>query len=291
MRKFLALLLIFIGFSYATIAAIRKINLLEAHKERLVQFDVKRTSYSFKERGLKLNIHNKSKEPLVIKIDPALIFEPEDSTYQDLVLPGNEMLFVKAESIGTIEVQTYCGKSAALSPGEDLAYNYKKQGDSIMISTFEFAGLIGANADLTQKAVWFLTDIDKNLANVYSPDQDKQSQKLLIFLAKKMGYKIPEYRIESAINSEIGSIASAGKALKLHVDIEWDQPSPEVLSLSIFNDKNQRIASYFEDKMVRKGHVKISASFETYQYPKGDYFIRLYNDIGQIIKEVKVPLQ
>lgn len=117
------------------------------------------------------------------------------------------------------------------------------------------------------------------------------SQKIIAFLSQLYQIPIPEYRTESFIDTTSGNVAQAAQVLKLHVNIEWEQSSPEALSLSIFNDNNQKIASYFENKTVRKGSGQITASFETESYPKGEYFVRLYNDNGNIIKEVKVSLE
>ncbi|HTO17482.1 MAG TPA: hypothetical protein VLZ83_17080 [Edaphocola sp.] len=234
---------------------------------------------------------NRSKEGLILKIDPALIFEPEDTAYQDLILSGEELLFVKAGDSNSMELQTYCGKSYANSPQTDLAFSYKTQGDSNMIAAFNYARTIGANIYLTQQAVWFMTDKNKNLASVYVYNQQKESQKLMLFLANKYGYEIPIYRLERNINSNFGEIAGAGMPLKLHVDLEWQLNSPEVLNLAIFNEDNQKIATYFEGQSARKRNGKITASFETSSYPKGNYFVRLYNDSGIVIKEVMVPLE
>ncbi|MBL7706988.1 MAG: hypothetical protein JNM21_15680 [Taibaiella sp.] len=272
-------------------AANKRIYLLEAVEKQMVHYSVTRTKASFNSKGLKISITNTGKEALVVKIDPAMIFAPEDTAYQDLMLPGEELLYVGPGHTNVIEVQTYCARSAALSPGSELAFRFKKQGDSSIIKTLDYMRRLAAGQDLAQKIVWFLTDDRKDLSSVYEDGQKEQSLKIIQFLSKLYAIEIPGYRTERGIDTTPGAVALSETVLKLHVRLEWDQPAPETLSLSIFNESNQKIASYFEDMAVRKGHAEITASFETISYPKGNYYVRVYNDIGNIVKEVKVPLQ
>ena len=264
---------------------------MDAMENKLIDFQVVRTKNSFNDKGLQISITNKSKEALVIKIDPALIFEPADTNYQDLVLSGNEILYVGAGRTNTLELQTYCGKSHAQSPGSDMLFHFKGKGDSKMIKAFTYMREIGARKHLMQQAVWFMTDKRKELYTVYDSEQLQVSKKLISYLSSLFEIPLPLYNTERAIDTTVGNVASIGPMLKLHVTLEWKQENPEILSLSIFNDKNVRIASYFENKSVRKGSGIIDASFETVDYPKGDYFVRLYNDVGNTIKEIKVPLE
>ena len=290
-QKIMLLLFWTISIASAAVAENRKINLLAAAAEHLVQFEVKRTKESFNQKGLKLFVTNTGKEALVVKVDAALLFEASDSNYQDLMLPGNEVLYVGPGKTNTIEVQTYCAKSYAMSPDSALAFTFKKQADSNSIKTFEYMRSIGAKSDLAQQAVWFLTDHHKRLSAVFAAEQEKESILLNQFLARLFHMPLPAYRTERGINTAPGMVAQTPEILKLHVNLEWEQSSPEVLSLSIFNSRNERVASYFEDKQVRKGKGKITASFETVDYPKGEYSVRLYNDIGNVLKEVKVDLE
>lgn len=272
-------------------AANKKIYLLEAVKKQMVQYSVTRTKAPFNSKGLKISITNSGKEALVIKIDPAMIFAPEDTAYQDLMLPGDELLYVGPGRTNAIEVQTYCAKSTARSPGSELQFHFKKQGDSSIIKTLDYMRQIAAGQDLAQKTVWFLTDDPKDLSSVYEDSQKEQSLRMIQFLSKLYAMELPDYRTERSIDTTPGAVALSETVRKLHVKLEWDQPAPETLSLSIFNENNQKIASYFEDMAVRKGRAEITASFETASYPKGDYYVRVYNDTGNVIKEVKVPLQ
>lgn len=280
-----------ISITSKTLAENRKIDLLAAASEELVEFEVKRTREPFNQKGLKLFVSNTGKEALMVKVDAALLFEASDSNYQDLILPGNEVLYVGPGKTNSIEVQTYCAKSYAMSPDSSLAFTFKEQADSNTIKTFEYMRNIGAKADLAQQAVWFLTDQNKRLNTVFAAEQEKESILLNQFLSRLFQIPLPAYRTEQGINTASGMVARTPEILKLHVTLEWEQSSPEVLSLSIFNSRNERVASYFEDKQVRKGKGKITASFETVDYPKGEYSVRLYNDIGNVLKQIKVDLE
>lgn len=291
MKLRILMLLCALSTTLISFAESKKMSLLDAASKSMVQFEVKRTRQSFNQKGLTLFVTNSGEEALVLKVDPALLFEASDSSYQDLMLPGTELLYVGPGKTNSVEVQTYCAKSAARSPNSELIFKFKKQADSNVIKTFDYMRNIGAKTDLAQQVVWFLTDKDQDLSGVFHFSQEKESILMAQFLSKLLHIPIPQYRTVRGVNTEPGQIAQTVQVLKLYVNMEWEQASPEVLSLSIFNSRNERVASYFEDKQVRKGKGKITASFETVDFPKGEYSVRLYNDIGNVIQEVKVPLK
>ncbi|RYD99719.1 MAG: hypothetical protein EOP54_02975 [Sphingobacteriales bacterium] len=291
MKQGILLVLLLLATSSPMWAENKRIYLLEAVEKQMVHYTVTRTNAPFNSKGLKIAITNTCKEALVIKIDPAMVFAPADTTYQDLMLPGNEVLYVGPGRTNAIEVQTYCARSAARSPGSELTFRFKKQGDSSIIKTLDYLRRIAAGQDLAQKTVWFLTDTQKDLSSIYDAGQQDESLKMIQFLSRMYAIEIPAYRTERGIDTTPGAVALSETVLKLHVRLEWDQHAPEILSLSIFNENNQKIASYFEAMAVRKGRAEITASFETISYPKGNYYVRVYNDTGNIIKEEKVPLQ
>lgn len=291
MRHFINLLMVTFFITNVCLAEYKKMDLLDAASQGLVRFEVKRTNESFNQKGLELFVSNSGKEALIIKVDPALIFEASDSAYQDLLVAGSEVLRVEPGKTRSVNVQTYCAKSTARSPNAQLAFVFKTQADSNIIATIGYMRSIGANVNLSQQAVWFLTDQVKDLSAVFDTEQEKGSIQLRRFLSQRFNIPLPAYHTERSINTEPDLLARAPQTLKLHVNMEWEQYSPEVLSLSLFNARNERIASYFENTQVRKGKGRITASFETASYPKGNYSVRLYNDTGNVIKEVKVRLE
>ena len=293
MNKYLLVTLFCILSSLnSALAKVERMSLLEANRKQLITFSVARTNQSFMDKGLRLTIKNASKKALSIKVDPALLFTASDSSYQDLILPGNEILVVAAGTERSLQVQTYCAKSYAKSPDQDVLFTFAKQEDSTFIKTFNFIRKNGIITDLTQEAVWFLTDKNKNLSNVYSGSNEAQSNKLIKFLSELTQTKLPGYYTQKPINTTPNQIARIPKVLKLAVNLKWTQETTQKMNLSIFDSEGKKLQSYFEDKEMTAGTYELSAKFETSRYPQGAYKVKLYtSDDATLITEVEVPLQ
>lgn len=278
--------------SVNSFGAIKKLNLLDAHQQNLVTFSVARTDKNYNEKGLKLTINNLSKKNILITIDPALIFEPNDTSYQDLIISGSEMLVVQSGKSNSIDLQTYCAKSYAAGPNQQVLFTYKKQGDSTIIKTLNYMRQILASNDLAQRAVWFLLEKDSRILNtVYDSKQPNQSQLLISFISKLLNMPIPGYYVETAINTRPDEPVAPPKILSLHLTFEWEQQEVEELNLSIFDSNNKKIESYFENKKMVLGLYKLNARFETSMYEEGNYTVQLYNNSGKVIKETSVRLE
>src|SRR5436853_521508 len=85
------------------------IGLQQALKERKIKI----TASSSGGLHLHLNVQNITAMPVDIELEPALIFKPTDTGYQDMVLMGGEHLALGAHGQDSLEIKSYCGKSYA----------------------------------------------------------------------------------------------------------------------------------------------------------------------------------
>ena len=268
-----------------------KMALLEAVSKNLVSFTVEKSPQAYNEKGLTMKLNNKSSKQLIIIIDPALIFGAADSSYQNLIILGNEIVNIAPKQTKNVLIQTYCGNSDKLAPDKNIQYSYKYQADSNLIKTLIFIKKNQVSNTLAQSAVWFFTDSFPNLNDIYQYSQQEKSKLLVTFICDLLHVPYPEYFFEKSIETTPHQVVSSPVILQLSVDIKWEQANKTLLSLSIFNDKNAKIESYFELKEMKAGRYELHASFKTSAYPKGNYTVRLYNNKNETIKEIKVPLK
>jgi hypothetical protein len=115
-----------------------------------------------------LNMVNITCDPITINIDPALIFKPVDTGYQNLVVVGDETVVLNPDQETTVSVQTFCGKSYAACPATGIPFNFWKQGDSILVKTVRYIKEKSFYNHLGQSAVWTLTN-NKCISTIYDP--------------------------------------------------------------------------------------------------------------------------
>lgn len=116
-----------------------KTTLRNALYTGLVTVHAKAGIQHYNEKGLSLKIANTSKKTLELTIDPALVFRPDDTSYQDLVITGNISMTIEPGKSKNIDLQSYCAKSYARAPSGDIHFAYWKQADSNMIRVLDYA--------------------------------------------------------------------------------------------------------------------------------------------------------
>jgi hypothetical protein len=284
LRFFLAL--VFGGMSFTCLGAAERTTLKAAIERGQVKIVATTTGKSYKDKALKLQLTNTTRDALNITVDPALIFKPEEEGYQHLVLPAEEMLALAPGGHGEIEVRTFCGKASAMGPGSKLTYKFWKQGDSSLIKVTKYIKKNNLYDELGQHAVWAITD-NHDLDGIIDPARPKESAELLALLVKVTGRPTPPYFRLYKLDTVAGQPVFQKRVLKIVANVEWKLAEAKKLTMGIYNQTGDLVQGVFEEKPMAKGSYKMQVQFEAEGAPKGAYYMRLKE--GDILmKEVKV---
>lgn len=246
------------------------------------------TGKSYHGRALRLQINNTTRQPVQLKVDPALIFKPEQPGYQDLVLPAEEMIALAPGGSTEIEVQTFCGKMHALAPANKLSYKLWKQGDSTMIKVTQYIRRNNLYDDLGQAAIWALTD-RHNLDGIIDTDRPKISAELLALLTKLTNWPRPEYFKLYRLDTTAGQPVFQKRMLKIIADMQWKLNEPKAITLGVYDQAGALVQGVLDGKTMAKGGYKMQVQFEAEGAPPGNYFMRL-KDGNSLMKEIKVTV-
>ena len=265
-----------------------KTTLKEALKAKLVRLSGSANGQSFMSKGLTLRIENKSKERLELTIDPALVFKPDDTMSQDLMLAGHEQTTIAAGGSKEIELQSYCAKSYAHAPAKGMHFTYAKQADSNTIKVLDYIRQHGISNETAQHAVWVMTN-KHGLGSVYDPAQDEASRKLIAFMAQVLHAELPAYYKQYSINTTPGRPVFERKALKIFALFQWELNNSQPLTLAVYDATGKQIDLMFKDRLFKPGRYELTARFSSSSEPAGDYYIRLSTP-GAVLKETKVTV-
>ncbi|MEO6831257.1 MAG: hypothetical protein ABI378_03270 [Chitinophagaceae bacterium] len=254
--------------------ALIKKGLKQALGEGFVNLEAMANGNSFMGRPLKIRIKNRTSEALRIAVEPALIFRPSDTNFQDLITSGNEVFAIAANATTELELGTFCGKAYASAPDNGLDFRYVGQADTTMQKLLRYIERQKLHDFLGQQAVWVLTDFH-GLEMVYDPARPNESRALNEFVQKLVGGTKPSYFKIYAIDTTAGQPAFVNRILKIATQMEWKQPRAATLDLSIFNDDGKVIQTVFAKQEMKKGSYKINVEFEGEHAPKGKYYLRL----------------
>lgn len=288
MKALLMLPVLCLALAGVSWARTTKIPLTSAISEGLVTVSAHKTAQSYNDKGLALVIENKSRQTLALQVDPALIFTPEDTTYQDLVIAGNVSTTIAPGASGRVLLQSYCAKSYARAPSTGLAFRFSHKGDSTMIKLLHFIGVHAVNKEVAQHAIWVLTN-GHELGAVYDPAQDEASRRMIAFMAALLGQQLPDYYKLYYIDTAPGRPVFRRRALKIFADFRWTLEQPCQLTLAVYDSTGRIVDKMFEHKDFKRGRYELTAKFESADVAAGNYYIRLLGD-GRVLEEKKVSV-
>lgn len=226
-------------------------------------------------QALQLKITNNSGNPLLLTVDPAVIFRPADTAQQDLVLAGNEKISVQPFKEAGAVVQTFCAKSYARAPVKGEAFSFLKKGSDTLEKVLVFLRQNNLlYSPLAQSAVWVVTN-DHDLEGVYQPTMVKQSEKLVAYLSGITGKAVPKVFRVHEHRTEPGKPVFNPKAFTIVANFEQTLNAPEVLSLGVYNEAGAMIQPVFENRQFGKGGHRFKVDFEARNVAAGTYYIRL----------------
>jgi hypothetical protein len=283
-RLFLALGLQF--FTAYTVSAIDRIGLKEGIDHGLLKLNAYANGNGYHNKSLRLSLTNTGNKALQVVVEPALIFRPDDTSYQDFVLAGNDMVTLKGKGTIEINAQVFCGKSHAAAPARNLHFNFLKAGDDKMVKLMAFINQHKLYDGLGQDAIWALTDMHE-LHGVYDPNRPELSKQLLEFMSKLTGWPAPEYYKQYAPNPRGNGPVVPPKALKMLALFDWKLDSPKQLTLGIYDKDGRMIQPVVENREFSKGGHRVRVEFEAEGVDAGTYYIRLM-DNANVMKELAV---
>ena len=266
--------------------AVTRSGLKDALAKKLVSISAEASGESYHQKGLRLKVKNNTATTMQLTVDPALIFRPSDTGYQDLVLPGETMIALAAHGETTVDLQSFCGKSYARAPSRALTFDFARQGDSAMIRVTQFLNKYRLYNSAGQQAIWVLTN-DHDLSGIYDPQQPQVSNKLLALLVQLTGKPVPDYFRLYKLNNSSGEPAFEKRVLNIYSVFEWQLHSPDKLTMGIYDAHGLLIQSVLDQKdFPKKGSYKMAVQFEAENVAPGKYYIRLKNQQGMMREQV-----
>ncbi len=241
------------------------------------------------ENCLKLDITNNSPDTLLMTVDPAMIFQPDDTNYQDLVTMGTETVPIVPKETAKMSVFAYCGKSYARCPARNMNYTLARRVDSVLVKTMKHMKEQQVSTSLGQTAVWHFTN-RHCLNTVYDHNNPRASEELVQFIAKERHSKVPDIftEYETSVKPGMPVMVADGKATT-YVVVKWKHANaPKHMIVTVLKENGdvyKRI--YGNDQIDKEGHTVLVA-FNSVNDIKGVYYVELKGDDGKVWDKQKV---
>ncbi len=289
MRRILTTLLLSSTAILAHAEVPRGSSLKAAVESGAIRLTATTTGKSYHSKALRLHLSNTTRQAMQLRIDPALVFKPDDLSYQPLVLPAEETFALAPGGSADIDVQTFCGKLHASAPGAKLSYTLWRQGDSNLIKVTQYIRKNSLYDDLGQSAIWALTE-GRDLDGVIDPARPKISAELLALMVKLTGRPMPEYFRLYKMDTTAGQPIFQKRILKIVANMEWKLEAPTAVSLGIYNQTGDLVQGVLAEEPLKRGGYKMMVQFEAEGAPPGNYYMRLLQG-EKLMKELKVTVE
>ena len=286
--KSITLLICLCSFTGNVSAATSRVSLKNAMLRNLITVNAI-SNGGYRDRSIKLDIANNTSGELTIDMDPALIFIPEDTIYQNLVLLGNEALVLAPNASKTVDLQTYCGKSYAECPVQGIKYHYWKQGDSNLIKTLVYAKQYDIESHLTQLAVWTFTN-GYCLNSIYCHYSPRVSETFMKYVSSLFKSPIPDYFKEYTLDDEPGRSVIASGGQKTYVNMHWGNEGYRQMYVAIYKENGDVYRKIEADQVIDKYGHTISVCFDPINDPKGVYYVRLHDETRKVWEQKRVVI-
>jgi len=266
-----------------------RLNLKDAMSKSMVSVSGTATAQSYRQRGLRLTVLNKSGSQLLLTVDPGLIFSPQDSAQQDLVLVGTETINVAPFKEAQLDVQTFCAQARDAAPVSGASFTYTRMGTPILVQVLEYVKRNFLLDALGQSAVWVVTD-GYNPATAYDAGRDVPSRKLVAFLEGITGRKADSYFSQYAQTTTPGAPVVAPRPLKIVAQFEQLLEAPKKLTLGVYDAAGKTVQGVFADRTFGKGGHRFRVEFQSANVAAGRYFVRLLEGTA-VLQETAVEVR
>lgn len=228
---------------------------------------------------------NTSRDLLKVKIDVGTVLTPDSSSYQPMILAGEELLVLQPSGSASMLVQTFCGNSPKACPSSGHGFRYSGIGSDTLVTVMKFVKANNLFDDLGQYAVWAVTN-NASLSNIYDANRPEVARQLLDVISKATGRKKPDYYTINAPSEQVPDMpAYVPKPLKIVATFRIITKESKRLTLGVYNDMGNTVQSVFEDREFPATGHEFGVEFEAADVPAGFYYIRLKE--GDIIIEEK----
>ena len=293
MKKLLWSLLVFLTFSGAAQAAATSLPDAVASKMILI---LPKASGLGKD-NITCVLKNNSGSEVQVHVPPGLHFKSSDAGAQDLFTVGQELIVLKPGSEQTIQLTGYCMNASNFSPRVNTPYIFKGFATAKLRTLGDSLSLYQPIADgYAQMFVWAMT----NRRNMYDFEVEKKyvrpATNIMNFVARASGVppvKVSAYSAATLKNANF--IAGALPRPSVNVFskraiLAFHNPSDQVASFKVFDDKGNVKHTLFENKKVRHGLTEYKFGINDIVPPGASpvYQAKVISSTGKVLAEMKV---
>lgn len=264
-------------FTITTVFAKHKsISIENAYKSGLIKFKIKGTG-TYKGNCLKISFKNNSDDSLFLQLEAGRRLDSRNNTEQDILVIKDQIFVLSGHQKKEFNVYGFCCQASNHAPGKDSIFSIGKIADVDLVRLSAFCNINKFTDNETQNAVWCISD-KRPLASI--PESNENLRK---FVSKITKEEIPWYQIEYEKSSSNTVISD--KVERISGNITYTLNKNDFYKIELRDAKGNLVQNYTNKKLAEKGTYDYWFDMQVTNYPKGKYFIHIYNGDELVTKK------
>lgn len=233
---------------------------------------------------LTVKFENKTRQKVNVRVPAGQIFEPGDSSLQNLMVAKEETFALEPGNHSTARLFGFCVEGRDGSPGEGSEFLLGEMagGNLLLLADYISKNNLHQHPS-AQFAVWSVSD-EERLEGIGDPGLTK-------FVADLLGKPMPEYHIQYQQPAQDrllpGQPANWREALALNGLFYYTLERDQKVNFGLYNESGELVHTLFKNRVQRRGYHKFRFEFEIKGLPKGTYFARMTSGT-KLLKELAV---
>ena len=268
-------------FSGPLLNAQKAILFTDALRDGQITFTVK-SQGGHSGQCLSVHFEKMTDKPLRLSIPAGHIFEPKDSTYQNIIIVKNEE-FTLTKTKQFVRINGLCAQSGDASPAVFAMFELGKmaEGNLLKMAVYIAEQRLWNESD-AQYAIWCMSDS--------LPVASISHKGLLSTACQLLGQPLPQYKLNyptAPPTSRTRQPVLEKTPFSAEGAFEYQSNTEKEISVYVLNEAKERVRTVFEGQRHLPGWAKYSFYFKTTQLPPGKYEVVMYAD-KQPVKKIKI---
>lgn len=230
--------------------------------------------------SLKMDLQNLSGDTIWYFIEPGRIMLSSDTTQQNLLIVKAWQNFLAPRANASFKLTAYCSEATDAAPRQGLEFKIGPMAPESWIRLAENVNVSSYPVSAVQSAVWVLSD--NHPVSSVGAENLEDVRELRQLLADLKNIELPWYHLEYEKDSvEIFS----GRHRNVYGVLEFNLRTHGPVSIVVRDEKGTVMTIPEKGRVLDRGSHKVKLSFRVADWPKGDYFVYVYQD--QVLNQRK----
>ena len=203
--------------------------------------------------------------------------DSKNNDEQDILVTKEQKFVIPRQQTKEFPLNGYCCQASNHAPAKDSDFNIGKMADSNLVALSQFCNINKFNEHEIQSSVWCVSN-KRPLASI--PESNERLRKFVASITKE---ELSWYQMDYKKGTSPSYIPT--KPEKITGYINYKILTDDILKIELKDEDGNLIQTYAANKQVKKGDYNCWFDLKITHYPKGKFYIHIYNGQTLVTKK------